>query len=108
MGVIQFSVGTATTDSATSLPAGAYVYDANVEIVTPYPEGTTIEVGQSIGAPDTFQQTSDNDPSTIALDGYSLAQTTQSAGGAPIRATVGGAPGSGEAIVTIQWAQPQP
>lgn len=106
--VIRFAIGTgALQTSTTALPANAFVLEATVEITTPYSGGATISVGQTGGAVNLFQLTSDNLPT--ANGSYTVPQDTQAAGApATVSVTVGGAPGAGAGVVLVKFSETLP
>ena len=98
--LIRFALGTATASSATSIPAGAIVLSATLDVTTPYSGGATISIGQA-GALTEFQLTTDNDPQIAGL--YTVNQDTSAASTNPVTATVAGAPVAGAAFVLVQF-----
>lgn len=102
---ILYSVGTATLDSASSIPANATVLRCRVQITTAYPAGATISVGKAGGTVDLLQTTAQVDAQSTGI--YEIAQITSwGAGAAAVRATVGGAPGSGASKILVEYAVP--
>ena len=103
---IQFALGTTTAASATSIPAGAIVLRAMLDVTAPYDAGTLIEVGRT-GNLSLLMGTGDSFPATV--DGYDAPQDTAWGGTAlPVITTIVGAPAAGAALVTVEYAIPQP
>lgn len=100
---IDFTIGTGTVDSVTSIPNTAIVYNAWITITTPYSGGATLELG-SAATPTLLQGTSDNNPQVDNI--YALEQRTPWPIAGAVRCTVGGAPGVGAGKVTIQYSGP--
>jgi hypothetical protein len=104
---IRFALGTGTSQtSLSSIPAGAIVTKAYLDIQTAYPPGTMMQVGRA-GAPNLLMDTSDNDPTFE--DQYEADQDTPWGGlNFPVLVTVIGSPayGSGDCVVT--YALPNP
>ena len=98
--LIRFALGTATASSATSIPLGAIVLDASLDVTTPYSGGATISLGQA-GSVTEFQLTTDNNPQANGL--YEVVQDTVAASLNPVLATVGGAPAAGAATVLVKY-----
>ncbi len=102
---IQFAIGTSPSYSSTSsIPAGAVVVSATVNVTTAYSGGTTIEVGQT-GTPTLLQGTADNFPSTV--DQYQETFVTAWGGSPlPVLVTIGGTPSAGIGTVTVGYTLP--
>lgn len=101
---IRYDIGTASEASASSLPAGAIVNSAELNVTTPYTGGTSITLGTAAD-PDAFMLASDNDPTAAHL--YQVSQDTAAPGApTPVLATVAGAPGAGAATVIIRYSVP--
>jgi hypothetical protein len=97
---IRFLIGTSPSQpSTTVLPAGAIVNSAQVEIVTPYSLGATIQVGQA-PSPSLFQGVTDNNPQIANL--YGAEQNTVVTAN-PVLVTVGGAPGVGSGFCVVRY-----
>jgi hypothetical protein len=77
--------------------------DARLDLVTPYPAGTTITIGQT-AAPAAFQSATDNNPQGTAGDFFTAPQDTTSGAADNVLVTIAGAPVSGASIVTILYA----
>jgi hypothetical protein len=105
--VIRYAIGTgATQDSTTQIPASARVFRCDVEIVTPYSGGATIEVGQPT-ALTAFQATADNLPTAAGT--YSVQEDVTALGVANVvRTTVGGAPVAGAGFVCVFFSETLP
>jgi hypothetical protein len=101
---IRFAIGTAAAqNSATSIPNGSIVVDAELDIVTPYSAGTTIEIGNA-GNAALLMPTGDNTPTIAGL--YQDHQDTAFAGGpATVLVTVGGAPAAGAGFCIVRYVQ---
>lgn len=99
--MIRFALALVTADSVTSLPVGAVVYDARLDVTTPYSPGATIEIGTT-GSLNQFQATTDNDPQVANL--YSAPQDSVVNAPSVIVATVAGAPAAGTAEVMVLYA----
>jgi hypothetical protein len=104
---IRFAIGTgATQNSATQIPAGAFISSTEVEITTPYSGGATITVGQT-GTPALLQATSDNAP-TLAGTYQVNGDTAWGASPLTVLVTVGGAPGAGAGFVIVRYSETLP
>jgi hypothetical protein len=103
--VILIAVAQATVSSVTSIPTGATVIRASLLVTTPYPAGTTIEVGQ-VGNPASLMTTADNDPQVAGT--YDAPQVTTWGGAAPVTVTVIGAPAVGASAVMVEYSVPNP
>jgi hypothetical protein len=99
---IRFTLGTATTSSATNVPIGALVVTSQIKITTPYSVGATLSLGQS-GSVTEFMGVGDNNPQGTAGDLFEVPQDTAAASTSPVLATVGGAPGAGAAVVVVRY-----
>lgn len=104
---IRFPIGiSATTDSATPIPANAIVSNVELDVETAYPPGTTIEIGR-VGSLALLQTTAGNLPS--ALGEYAKRQDTPwGIVPLPPRATIAGAPAFGAAFVIVDYSVPNP
>lgn len=104
---IRFAISTASTASATQLPASCQVTEATVEITTPYSGGTTISVGQTSGSATLFQLTTDNLATAAGL--YQVMQDTgASATPATVSVTIAGAPSAGAGFVIVKFSETLP
>jgi hypothetical protein len=102
--LLYMSVGTTTTSSATSIPSGAVVTYAAISIVTPYSDGTTIEVGQSDAVSSLIGT---NDVAPTVVNTYEVQQVTPWGGTAmPVLVTVSGSLSVGSAVVVVKYAVP--
>lgn len=99
---IRFAITTAASQSsATQVPSGSIVVDAEVDITTPYSGGATITIGNS-GTPSAFMGTGDNNPQSVGL--YSAHQDTVWPGAtASVLVTVAGAPAAGAGFAIIRY-----
>lgn len=96
--VIRFTLGTATVDSSSSVPANARISSAWIDITTPYNAGATIELGIAGGTTDLVQSSSDNAPQF--QNSYVKDQDTAWGGSAgQVRATISASSGAGVALV---------
>lgn len=105
---IRFAIGTgALQTSTTSIPANAFITEATVEITTPYTGGTTISVGQTGGAVNLFQLTTDN---LATANGQYMVQQDTQGGAAPatVSVTIAGAPGAGVGVVIVKFSETLP
>jgi hypothetical protein len=102
---IRYTIGTgATQDSTNTIPANAFVFEATVEITTPYSGGTTISVGQP-GSLTLLQLTSDNLPTSANT--YTVFQDTSWGGSAlVVRTTIAGGPVAGAGVVLVKYSIP--
>jgi hypothetical protein len=105
--VIQFGVATAaTTDSVTSIPVGATILRATLNVTTAYSPGATIQIG-STTIPNLMMSATDNDPQVVAT--YDAPQVTNNNATSVVQVTIAGAPVAGTATVTVQYvATPNP
>lgn len=103
--VLRYSIGTsATQDSTTTVPAGAYVYRTMIEVTTPYSAGATISVGQS-GSTSLLAAASDS--LATAAGTYDLPQDTAwGASSLAVRTTIGGTPAAGAGVISVYYVQP--
>lgn len=92
-------------DSATAIPAGAVVINAQIKVDTAYDGGATITIGTP-AAPGAFQGVGNNVPSSTNL--YLNAQQTDVAAPGVVRVTLGGAPTVGAAVVLVEYVVPAP
>jgi hypothetical protein len=109
-GVVQaiiFTVGTgATTDSVTSIPVGATIMRATLNVTTAYTAGTTIEIGSTAAAA-LLMGTGDNFPSTV--DAYDAPQITPWNVASVVQVTIAGTPSAGASTVMVEYvASPNP
>jgi hypothetical protein len=102
--VIRFAVTTASAqNSVTSIPAGALVFDAFLDVQTGFSAGTTITIGNA-GSPALLLGTADNLATAIGI--YDVPQDT-SWGGSPatVLVTVAGSPSVGSAFAVVKYVQ---
>lgn len=101
--MIRTTLGTAaSTSSATQIPANAIVYDARLDVTTPYSAGATIALGIT-GTTNLFMATTDNTPQIAGL--YQIMQDTSvGASAAALLATVAGAPAAGAAQMIVLYS----
>ncbi len=94
----------ASQSSATQIPANAIIFDARLEVVTPYSAGATISLGIT-GTVALFMGTGDNVPQTADL--YQVMQDTSvGASAAALLVTVGGAPAAGAGFAVVLYSVP--
>jgi hypothetical protein len=103
MVTIRIPVGTATVSSAASIPSGAVVMRAYLNVTTLYSGGATISLGTAANA-SLFMTTAQNTPQTVNL--YDIQQDTVNAVSDPLLVTVAGSPGAGAAEACVQYATP--
>jgi hypothetical protein len=103
-GAIRIPIGTTNVVSSSSLPSGSIQTRCKLDVTTPYPAGTTIQVGIS-GQPSLFMPSTANDPTTVGLDEESLDASFVGAA-SQVQVTFGGAPTSGAGFVIVEWVQP--
>jgi hypothetical protein len=96
----QFATALVPVGGTTSLPAGAVVIRAALEVDTPYSPGTTISIG-SVGSPTLLMGVADNDPTTADL--YDALQRTPWPVAGFVEVAVGGAPLAGSGVVIIEY-----
>jgi hypothetical protein len=97
---IRIAVALATVSSVTTIPIGAIVIEAELDVTTPYTAGATISLGQA-GAVTEFQLTTDNNPQASAL--YQVPQDTAAASANPLLVTVAGGPAAGAATAIVRY-----
>jgi hypothetical protein len=97
---IRIAVALATVSSVTSIPIGAIVIEAELDVTTPYTGGATISLGQA-GAVTEFQLTTDNNPQANGL--YQVPQDTAAASTNPLLVTVAGGPVAGVATAIVRY-----
>jgi hypothetical protein len=95
--VVPGAAGTYTSIGV--IPAGNRVVSAEVEVLTPFAPGATIEVGTP-AAPTAFQTATDNTPDVSGI--YLRQQDTLQAVASPVRVTVVG-PAGGSAQVLVSF-----
>jgi hypothetical protein len=108
---IEFSVGTSTASSATSIPAGSVVSGLKVRVDTAYNTGATLAVGQA-GSASLLLAASSIDLHNVPFVPfvYDVSPTTLAAWGGsphPVLATVAGA-SSGACTVWVSYSTPAP
>lgn len=101
---IRFPLGLVDASSTTSIPANAYVIDAELDVTTPYDAGTTVKIGR-VGSTSLVQAVGDNNPEIADL--YSVDQDTLWGATAVVLATVAGAPAAGAAAVIVRYVVPE-
>lgn len=94
----------ASQSSATQIPANAIVYDARLDVVTPYSGGATISLGIT-GTPALFMGTGDN-TATVANLYQSEQDTSVGVSAAALLVTVGGAPAAGAGFAIVLYSVP--
>jgi hypothetical protein len=100
---IRLPIGTgATYTSTTQIPTGAVVYDARLNITTPYSAGASISLGVS-GTPDMFMGVEDNVPQSVNL--FQVEQDTLVGSMTSLLVTVSGAPGAGAGFAIVIFTQ---
>lgn len=102
---IKYSIANspASQDSTATLPTGAVVLRAMIDVTTPFSGGATISVGQ-VGFLTAFIGTADNYPTVV--DQYEVPQDTAAPVVGVIRTTIGGAPAAGAGFVVVEYAVP--
>ncbi len=108
--VIVFAVGTAaTTSSVTSIPVGATILRATLNVTTAYPTGSPppqISIG-STAVPNLLQTVADNDPQVV--DTYDAPQITNWNVASVVQVTITGTPATGASTVMVEYvATPNP
>ena len=103
--MIRFAItNAASQSSATQIPANAIVYDARLDVVTPYSAGATISLGIT-GTPALFMGTGDNVATVANL--YQVEQDTSvGVSAAALLVTVGGAPAAGAGFAIVLYSVP--
>ena len=101
--MIRLPITTAASQSsATQIPANAYVYDARLDITTPYSGGATITLGIT-GTAALFMATTDSTPTVAGL--YEVPQDTAvGASAAALLVTVAGAPAAGVGAAIVMYS----
>jgi|GEM_PF-4356220 len=100
---IRIPVGLVTVSSTASIPAGAVVLRAFLDVTTNYSGGTTIELGTA-ASPSLFMTTAQNTPTVANL--YDNPQDTVNGTTDPLLVTVAGSPGAGVAVACVEYAIP--
>jgi hypothetical protein len=99
--VIQFGITTAaTTDSVTSIPVGAVILRATLNVTTAYSPGATIEIGTNT-IPNLMMSGADNDPQVLGT--YDAPQLTNNNSTSVVQVTIAGAPAAGTATVMVEY-----
>ena len=94
----------ASQSSATSIPANAIIFDAKLDIVTPYSAGATISLGIT-GTAALFMGTGDN-TATVANIYQNMQDTSVGASAAALLVTVAGAPAAGAGFAVVLYSVP--
>ena len=100
--VIRIPVALVTVSSTTSIPAGAIVLRAFLDVTTPYSGGTTIELGTAANA-SLFMTTAQNTPTSANL--YDKPQDTVNTTADPLLVTIAGGPGA-ERFACVEYCIP--
>lgn len=106
--VLQYTItaaGGATQDSASSIAAGNVVYEAREDVTIAWSAGTAISVGNT-ATPALIIATADVDEESV--DTYAIPQRTAWPIDSVVRASVVGAPGVGESVITVLYGTPLP
>lgn len=101
---IRVPIALVTVSSTTSMPIGARVVQARVQITTPYTAATTISLGVA-GTPTIFQLTTDNN-TQLAETYIKFQDTSIGAASAPLLITVAGGPAVGAGVALIEYTTP--
>jgi hypothetical protein len=102
--MIRTALALATASSATSIPANAIIYDARLDVTTPYSAGATISLGIT-GSTALFMATTDNTATVAGL--YQVMQDTSvGASAAALLGTIAGAPAAGAAQMIVLYGVP--
>jgi hypothetical protein len=106
---VQFMVlgagGAGTTDSVTSIPAGSQIFAVDVQVTSAFDGGAVIDVGDTAVANRVFDQSQ----ADLAVVGtFSVEQHTAWPLASVVRATLGGVPTTGIAIVTVVYGNVDP
>jgi hypothetical protein len=100
--VVQYNITTTTASSSTTLPSGAVIISAQLQIVSAYSAGTTITLGYT-GNTTGFMATTDNVPGTVGIySNWVMGVSLPSA--LPVLATISGSPAAGSATVRIMYS----
>lgn len=101
---IRFPIALVTVSSATTMPIGARVVQARLEITTGYTAGTTISLGVT-GTVTAFMTTTENTPGLVET--YTKLQDTSiGASAAKVLCTIAGAPAVGAGFVLVEYTTP--
>jgi len=98
---VEFPVGTATTSSVSSIPAGSLILRRKLIITTPYSAGATITLDNA-GAL-TIMTATQNSPQFA--NEYQRGDRLVWPGAAAVRALVAGAPVLGAGLVLVEYVQ---
>ncbi len=101
--VIRIPVALITVSSTTSIPAGAIVLRAFLDVTTPYSGGTTIELGTAANA-SLFMTTAQNTPTSANL--YDKPQDTVNTTADPLLVTIAGGPAAGAGFACVEYCIP--
>jgi hypothetical protein len=100
--LMRFAIGTgAAQTSTTTLPAGAVVVSATLDVQTPYTAGATIAIG-SAASPSLLLGTGDNAPQFA--NAYTAEQDTVWTVPGTVLVTIAGAPAAGAGEVLVQYS----
>jgi hypothetical protein len=94
----------ASQSSATSILANAIIYDARLDITTPYSAGATISLGIT-GTVALFMATGDNTPQLANLY-QNMQDTSVGAAPLPLLVTIAGAPAAGAGFAIVIYSVP--
>lgn len=97
--------GATTTDSATQIPANAYVTETRVDVTGAFDGGSAIAIGDSADT-DRLVTTVQNDPATPAT--YQFPQDVLWPAARAVRATLTGTSTTGTAIISVWYTIPNP
>ena len=102
--VIRFAITNAASQaSASSIPAGAIVLRAFIDVAVGYSGGATISLGTAASAA-LFMATGDSTPQNVNL--YDAPQDTLVAASNPLLVTIAGAPAAGSGFACVEYCQP--
>jgi len=99
---VKVDVTTTTASSSVSIPSGAIVLKAALDITTVYPVGATIEMG-TVTTPAMFMASGGNRPSRLGL--YIKEQITVTSVSEALRITISGSPVSGGATGVVLFSK---
>jgi len=103
--VVSGAGGAGSFDSVTSLAAGNQVFSIDVQVTVPFDGGAFLNVGDTSVANRIFDQAQAD---LSSADTFSVDQVTAWPGASVVRATLGGTPTTGLAVITVTYGNVDP
>jgi hypothetical protein len=106
---LEFTIGTGSGASATSIPANAVPVGVWAQILTVYDPGVTLSVGKSGGSATLLMATGDINTQAVGIyTPPALMGVSWGAGAATVSATVTGASAGGSARIRVEYVLVMP